>query len=132
MDRDKYLTEAHRQMSDESFYKTLQSDPTEEFSTKITETLQKIYDKGEVGDNVFETLCPNNCRPGQFNLLPKIHKKDMPGRPTVSVIGHPTEKISEFIVLHLRQHVDLQSYLKDTTDYLNKTPSSGLPDHTIL
>jgi hypothetical protein len=22
--------------------------------------------------------------------------------------------------------------LKDTTDYLNKTPSSGLPDHTLL
>ena len=64
MDRDKYLTEAHRQLSDERFYKKLQSDPTEEFSTKITETLQKIYDKGEIGDNVFETLCPNNCRPG--------------------------------------------------------------------
>jgi hypothetical protein len=74
MDRDKYLTEAHRQLSDEHFYKKLQSDPTEEFSTKITETLQKIYDKGEIGDNVFQTVCPNNCRPGQFYLLPKIHK----------------------------------------------------------
>ena len=57
----------------------------------------------------------------------------MPGRPIVSAIGHPREKISEFIDLHLRQHVeDLPSYLKDTTDYLNKTPSSGLPDHTLL
>jgi hypothetical protein len=32
MDRDKYLTEAHRQLSDDSFYKKLQSDPTEEFN----------------------------------------------------------------------------------------------------
>jgi hypothetical protein len=46
MDRDKYLTEAHKQLSDKRFYKKLQSDPTEEFSTKITETLQKIYHKG--------------------------------------------------------------------------------------
>jgi hypothetical protein len=57
----------------------------------------------------------------------------MSGRPIVSAIGHPTEKISEFIDLHLRQHVeDLQLYLKDTTDYLYKTPSSGLPDHALL
>jgi uncharacterized metal-binding protein len=42
MYRDKYLAEAHRQLSDERFYKKLQSDPTNEFSTKITETLQKM------------------------------------------------------------------------------------------
>lgn len=57
----------------------------------------------------------------------------MPGRPIVSAIGHPTEKISEFIDLHLRPQVeDLPSYLKDTTHYLNKTPASGLLDHTLL
>lgn len=57
----------------------------------------------------------------------------MPGRLIVSAIGHPTEKIYEFIDLHLCPHVeDLPSYLKDTSDYLNKTPSSGLPDHTRL
>ena len=57
----------------------------------------------------------------------------MPGRPIVSVTGHPTEKISEVIDLHLRPHAEnLPSYLRDTTDYLNKTPSSALPDHTLL
>jgi hypothetical protein len=56
----------------------------------------------------------------------------MPGRPIVSAIGHPTEKISELIDFHLRPHVEyLPSYLRDTTDYFNKTPSSGLPDHTL-
>jgi hypothetical protein len=57
----------------------------------------------------------------------------MPDRPIAGAIGHPKEKISEFIDLHLRQHVeDLPPYLKGTTNYLNKTPSSGLPDHTLL
>jgi hypothetical protein len=78
-------------------------------------------------------LCPNNGRPGQFYLLPIIKKIDMPDRPIVSAIEHPTEEISEFIDLHLRQHLeDLPSYLKDTTYHLNKTPSSGQPDHTLL
>jgi hypothetical protein len=51
----------------------------------------------------------------------------------VSAIGHPTNRISEFINLHLGQHAgDLPSYLKYITDYLKKTPSLGLPNHTLL
>ena len=133
LDKQAYLAEANRQLTDDRFYKKLDSDPTEEFSALITNTLDKMYENDEIGVNVYETLRPTNCGPGQFYLLPKIHKEGMPGRPIVSAIGHPTEKISEFIDLHLRPHVeDLPSYLKDTTDYLNKTPSSGLPDHTLL
>lgn len=51
----------------------------------------------------------------------------------VYIFGHPTEKMSEFINLHLHPHVeDLPSYLNNTTGYLHKTPSSGLTDHTLL
>lgn len=57
----------------------------------------------------------------------------MPGRHIINAIGHPTEKDSEFIDLHLRLYVEiLPSYLKDPTDYLNKTRSSNLQDNTIL
>ncbi|XP_062572166.1 uncharacterized protein LOC134234122 [Saccostrea cucullata] len=133
MDKETYMAEAQRQLSDERFYKKLDSDPTKEFSTAITKTLDDMFEKDEIGINVYETLNPIDCRPGQFYLLPKIHKEGMPGRPIVSAIGHPTEKISEFIDLHLRPHVEsLPSYLKDTMDYINKTLSTGLPDHTLL
>ena len=92
-----------------------------------------MYKAGELEPYVYEALCPIDCRPGQFYLLPKINKEGMPGRPIVSAIRHPTEKISEFIDLNLRPHVEeLPSYLKDTTDYLNKTPSSDLPEDTLL
>jgi hypothetical protein len=40
MDKVDYLEEANRQLMDESFYKKLDSDPTEEFSTKITQELK--------------------------------------------------------------------------------------------
>ena len=133
LDKQTYLAEAQRQLSDEKFYVKLDSDPTEKFAKEITDTLTDMYDNGEIGDNVYHSLVPTNCRPGQFYLLPKIHKKDMPGRPIVSAIGHPTENKSEFLDLHLRPHVEsLPSYLKDTTDYLNKTPSSDLPADTLL
>lgn len=57
----------------------------------------------------------------------------MSGRPTVSAISHPKEKITLFVDLHLRPHFeDLPSYLKDTWDYLNKTHPSGLPGQTFF
>jgi hypothetical protein len=39
MDNVEYLEEANTQLTDERFYKKLDSDPTEEFSTKITQEL---------------------------------------------------------------------------------------------
>jgi hypothetical protein len=34
---------------------------------------------------------------------------------------HPSEKISGFVDFHLRQHVEaLPSFIKDTTDYIQK------------
>lgn len=133
LDKEDYVAEAHRQLSDERFYKKLDSDPTKEFSATISKTLGEMLSNNEIGNNVYTTLNPTDCRPGQFYLLPKIHKEGMPGRPIVSAIGHPTEKISEYIDLHLRPHVEnLPSYLKDTTDYINKTPSADLPNNTLL
>jgi hypothetical protein len=40
MDKVDYLEEANRQLMEERFYKKLDSDPTEEFSTKITQELK--------------------------------------------------------------------------------------------
>ncbi|XP_061187286.1 uncharacterized protein LOC133195460 [Saccostrea echinata] len=40
LDKETYMAEAHRQLSDERFYKKLDSDPTKEFSTAITKTLE--------------------------------------------------------------------------------------------
>ena len=52
----------------------------------------------------------------------------------MSANGHPTEKISEFVDLHLQPHVqDLPSYLQDTTDFLRKQEAMGpLPPETLL
>jgi hypothetical protein len=39
MDKVNYFEESNRQLADERFYKKLDSDPTEESSTKITQEL---------------------------------------------------------------------------------------------
>ena len=134
MDKVDYLEEANRQLMDERFYKKLDSDPTEEFSTKITQELKIMKENSHIDKNTFDYLKPDKPKVGRFYLLPKIHKVNNPGRPIVSANGHPTEKISEFVDFHLRPHVEaLPSHLKDTTDYLKKMESMNpLPSGTIL
>jgi hypothetical protein len=134
MDKVDYLEEANRQLKDERFYKKLDSDPTEEFSTKITQELKIMKENSHIDKNTFDYLKPDKPKVGRFYLLPKIHKVNNPGRPIVSANGHPTEKISEFVDFHLRPHIEaLLSHLKDTTDYLQKMESMNpLSSGTIL
>ena len=88
------------------FTKKLDSDPTEEFSTKITQELNIMKENSHIDKNTFDYLKPDKPKVGRFYLLPKIHKVNNPGRPIVSTNGHPTEKIAEFVDFHLRPHVE--------------------------
>ena len=70
-------------------------------------------------------LVQNDPRPGRFYVLPKIHKVNNPGRPIFFSNNHPTGRIS------------VPSYVKDTTDFLNRlanlnTLNTLLPDNAIL
>ncbi|XP_071145079.1 uncharacterized protein [Mytilus edulis] len=134
IDRCDYIQEAERQLSDERFYKKLDSDPTPQFNKEITTNLKNMCEQGHIDETTFKYLKPEKSKPGRFYLLPKIHKVNNPGRPIVSANDHPTEKISEFIDFHLRPHVEnLPSYIQDTTHYLKKMESlNPLPPETIL
>ena len=68
-------------------------------------------------------------------LLPKVHKPGNPGRPVVSSIGCHTENISKFVDYHLQPiNQALPSYIKDSTDFLNKLEAlpEELPEETIM
>ena len=68
-------------------------------------------------------------------LLLKVHKPGNPGRPVVSSIGCHTENISKFVDYNLQPiNQALPSYIKDTTDFLNKLDAlpEELPEETIM
>ena len=82
----------------------------------------------------FEGVEPIRPLPFAFYLLPKIHKKNCPGRPVVSGCNTPTEKISAFVDHQLKPLVPrIPSYVKDTNDFLNKLKDIGnFPEGAIL
>jgi hypothetical protein len=133
MDKTTYLQEAERQLSDCRFYEKLDSDPTLDFTQKITRALEAMHVRGHIDDKTMEYLTPEDPKPGLFYLLPKFHKENNSWRSIVSANGHPTEKISKFIDFHLRPFVEnLPSHIKDTTDYLKKMANLTILENTTL
>jgi hypothetical protein len=51
-----------------------------------------MYDYGYIDEKTLKYLIPDSPKPGRFYLLPKIHKANNPGRPTVSANVIPLKK----------------------------------------
>ena len=67
-------------------------------------------------------------------MLPKIHKKNVPGRPICSSVGHPTCNISKFVDAHIKQYVPkTKSYVRDTQHFISRLKEVGkLPPGALL
>ena len=116
-----YIAEAERQLNDLSFYSPLLFDPTSTYNEEIMKQILGLQHRGEISEKCYHYLSNKDPEPGAFYLLPKIHKETRPppGRPIISAIGSPTEKISEFLDFFLQPFpVTIPSYIKDTTHFL--------------
>ncbi|XP_054846214.1 uncharacterized protein LOC129336859 [Eublepharis macularius] len=131
MDKQNYIQEAERQLSNTTFYKILPADPTEQYKRELNKILKTLpVDIQEC----IHTDTPQEPRPGKFYLLPKIHKLGNTGRPIVSGRDTITVGVSGYMDSILRPYAtSTPSYLRDTTDFLRKIQSiDNLPDDTIL
>jgi hypothetical protein len=123
MDTEQYIQEAERQLSDTDFYVRTPTDLTEKHIIKIEEILKEMVNNLEIEWETYAHLKPDMSknRTANFYFLPKIHKKEVKGRPIISGNGCPTEKISAFVDDHIKGYVKrLPSYVKDTTDFIRK------------
>ena len=101
-----------------------------EFAKKVADAVSIMLNGDHISEKNAIYLTLDQPKAGRFYLLPKIHKAGNPGHPIVSANGHHTEKISEFVDLHLQPHVqNLPSYLQDTTDFLRKQDARVLKFH---
>ena len=111
-----------RQLSDKKFYKECKKDLRLEHHSVIQELILQMFDKKIISEQTYKFLSEGGIRT-IFFLLPKIHKNlvEPPGRPIVSSIDSPTERISMMldIILQLLL-VETKSYIKDTPDFLRK------------
>ena len=102
---------------------------------KATQLIKSLLQEGHIDDMTAKWLSstPNPPRIPSFYTLTKIHKPTPVGRPIISGCDGPTERISAFVDRLIQPIAQKQdSYLKDTTDFLNFIESTKLPKNTVL
>ena len=97
MSKEDYVKKVMGHLDNTLFYEKLSDNPTEWFSEEITSALAEMTKRKILDKDAFDFLQPKNAKTSQFCILPKLHKKDIPGRPIVSSCGAPTENISLFV-----------------------------------
>ena len=135
-DRLDYLREGYRQLSHPLFYKTLALNHMQSFGKKVSNTVEDLFQNGEIYQSVKDFLLEPVCRTPELYLLPQIHKKDRPviGRSIISANNRSTERISQFIDHFLNPPTsELPLFVKDTTHFLKILEHLGaLPPDCIL
>lgn len=102
-------------------YEKLDRDSLANITKEVKDAVQSMFSRETIDKNTKDHLILNQPYTAKFYLLPKIHKKNHPGRPIVSLSNTPTERISQFVDHHLKPLVStLPSYVRDTTDFLKK------------
>lgn len=116
-----YEKEALRQLNNHQHYIRTTTPLTYQHHRFITQRLTELTHMGHLPPNSDKIMINPDCRISPFYLLPKIHKKDIPGRPIVSGIDSPTDRISHTLDHIFRPFVSkLPSHIKDTRDFINK------------
>lgn len=121
--RQKYTTEAHRQLDNTNFYVRVMSNPLDKLKQELNGLLSRAMLNNWITKKEYEYLYASEPCLATFYMLPKVHKdlENPPGRPIISGIGTISEPLSKFIDFFIKPYVStLPSFVQDTTDVLVK------------
>ena len=123
LNRENYIQETMRQLQNKQFYKECSENLTLKHHQIIQELVTELLEKEFISEQTYTFLSSGGKRTSVFYILPKIHKnlENPPGRPIVSSIDCPTERISMMLDMILQPLLlTTKSYIKDTPDFLRK------------
>ena len=135
MDTTQKIEEGIEQVSNEKFYKPLEEPIVSQTAAKVKTIVNTMFANGHIDKMTYKWLNSgqNPPRIPEFYTLTKIHKSNPVSRPIVSGSGGLTERISSFVDSLLQPIAKKQeSYIKDTTHFINFIENTPLPDNAIL
>ena len=99
MDTRQKIQEGLEQVSNENFYKPLETPIVSSTMAKVENIVKTLFDNGHIDNMTYKWLSSGQKPPRipEFYTLTKIHKNTPVGRPIVSGSSGPTERISSFV-----------------------------------
>lgn len=128
MNKEDYIMEVKRQLNDQECYKILDQDPTFTFKKQVENILQMATNNEWINEATRKYLLMDHPMVPVFYTLPKVHKtlQNPPGRPIVASTNSIFQPLATYLDHYLQPLAkDCSSYIKDTTDFLNKIEAIG-------
>ena len=116
-------------------YRPLEKPMVEETSKKVRKIITELYQEKHIHEMTFKSLSQtlNPPRIPVFYTLTKTHKVNLSSRPIISGCDSPTERISAFVDSLLQPIMkEQQSYIKDTTQFINFIEGTRVPQNAVL
>ena len=141
MNKDDYLKEANRQLSNTTYYEKLDNPIYPNAIPKINAILTKMKDEKYITQKQFNHLRADpNCSPRTIYFLPKVHKPketwptQLPEcRPIVSDVNSECYNVDGFLDYHINPlSIKHETYIKDTYDFLQKVRNQTINKEWIL
>ena len=118
-------------LSNMSFYEEVEEDPNANYRKQFDDHIKELRDEDLISEVEQHNMLKGERTPN-FYGLPKLHNTfdHFPDiRPICSGTDSPSCRISEFVDSFLKSAaIKTNSYIKDTTDFINKTRNIALPE----
>ena len=134
MDRERYIKEGNRQLDDDKVYKRVTASTINDIELDISRLAGHLLNVGVITEDMYHHAVREDTKPARFYLLPKVHKRGVPGRPVISACGSATEGLSEIVDYFLQPYIPaIPSHIKDTSDFIHKINAIGsIPAGALL
>ena len=129
------IREGQIQLDNPVHYQPLERPMVVETSLRVQQLVKELHEHNYIDDMTNKWFCqtPNPPRTPVFYTLTKIHKPTPVGRPIISGCDGPTERLSAFVDKLLQPIAkEQESYLKDSTDFINFIERTRVPYNAIL
>ena len=96
-----YIEKINKILSHDSKFKclgsTTENNNTAKIETKLQRQLLKLIEIDEVHRSVYEVIHPTDAQRPRMYKLPKIHKKNTPLRPILSMTGSAQHELAKYL-----------------------------------
>ena len=98
----------------------------------INKTLKRLVDNGEIEENLYKKLKCTGSQPARLYGLAKVHKKDIPLRPVLSLPGSAYDKLNKWLSTFFEKipGANIETSTERMKDTLNKTTLE--PNETLF
>ena len=128
IDTTDYYESLDKLFSDTTKFKRLDADPTNTSLRTLQPYLQKLYNRNEISEEVYQEIRPKDAKIAEAYGLPKVHKSfdRVPSfRPIIDTIGFTHYNVGKYITKLLNPLTQNEYSLKDTFDaaeHIKKIP----------